>query len=122
MGGNSNNIKIWNDLVLSNLIEHTKEDYVYVTGETLVGLHIALFTKKGMNHRLTDLATSKVKLGFQGKMGNKGAVLLRFLFEDTSFCFINAHLESGHNFLDYKKRVQQVSEIYQNAFIKERGT
>lgn len=64
MGGSQANIKTWNDLVLNNLIEHTKEEYVYVTGENLVGVHIALFTKRGINHKLTDIATSKVKLGF----------------------------------------------------------
>lgn len=44
---------------------------------------------------MTDLATSKVKLGFSGKMGNKGSTLIRFFYEDTSFCFMNCHLDSG---------------------------
>jgi len=49
MGGSQVNYKYWNDLILTNLIEHTKEDYVFVTAENLVGIHIALFTKKGIN-------------------------------------------------------------------------
>lgn len=49
MGGGSSNYKIWNDLVLSNLIEHTGEEYVHVIAENLVGIHIALFTRKGIN-------------------------------------------------------------------------
>lgn len=71
-----------------------------------------MFTKKDISHKITHIATSKVKLGFSGKMGNKGATLIRFLLEDTSFCLINSHLESGHNFVDAKKRIQQVNEIF----------
>ena len=95
MGGGSNNYRTWNDFVLNNLKEHTGQEYVYVAGENLVGIHIGLFTKKGINHQLTDIAMTKVKLGFSGKVGNKGACGIRFLYEDTSFCFLNCHLESG---------------------------
>lgn len=77
---------------------------MFVTSESLVGLYIGLFTKKGVNHRLTELAISKIKLGFSGKMGNKGATLIRFLLEDTSFCFINCHLDAGATKNDIKKR------------------
>ena len=55
-------------------------------------------------------------------MGNKGASIIRFLYEDTSFCFLNCHLDSGNTVIDQKKRVQQIAEITGNAFIKERGT
>lgn len=44
------------------------------------------------------------------------------MFEDTSFCFINCHLDSGLSILDCKKRSQQIGEIFSNAFIKDRGT
>lgn len=97
-------------------------EYVFISGEDLVGVYIAVFTKKGVNQKLTDLATSKIKLGFSGKMGNKGATAVRFFFEDTSFCFMNAHLDSGSHKLDIKKRAKQVGEMVQNAFINERGT
>jgi hypothetical protein len=89
---------------LANLNKVKGHEYVYVQNEDLVGLYICLFTKKGLNTKLTDIATSKVKLGFSGKMGNKGATLIRFNLEDTSFCFINCHLDSGHNYTDIKKR------------------
>lgn len=49
MGGNQGTYKYWNDLVLSNLNEHTGEEYVHVINENLVGIYIALFTKKGVN-------------------------------------------------------------------------
>lgn len=89
---------------MNNLNKFKGHEYIFIQSEELVGLYIALFTKKGVNHKITDLATSKVKLGFSGKMGNKGATLIRFLLDDTSFVFINCHLDSGANRLDIKKR------------------
>ena len=114
---------MWNDHVIKTLRQKSGgKDYVMVAQESLVGLQIALFAKKSISQQLTDIATSKVKLGFSGKVGNKGACLIRFLYEDTSFCFINCHIDSGTNILEMKKRSQQIGEIFSNAFIKERGT
>jgi len=93
-----------------------------VRGDDLVGVHMSLFATKPMSHKLVDIATSRVKLGFQGKMGNKGAVLLRFLYEDTSFCFVCCHLESGSNRLDSRRRLEELHQVWANGFITERGT
>jgi hypothetical protein len=41
------------------------------------------------------MRTSKVKTGFAGQSGNKGAVALRFNFDDSSLVFLNCHLTSG---------------------------
>lgn len=119
MGNNSQSIKQWNALILASLNKNGPE-YVLASAEDLVGCYIGLYAKRAVSHRLTDIATSKLKLGFSGKMGNKGATLLRFFIEDTSFCFINCHLESGKE--NKWRRIEQINEIYANAFIKERGT
>lgn len=74
-------------------------------GENLIGLYIAMFARKKLNSKFTNIASSKIKLGFSGKVGNKGAVLIRFLIDDTSFCFANVHLDSGHAKPDIKKRI-----------------
>lgn len=65
-----------------------------------MGISISLFAKRTISQQLTDIATSKVKLGMGGKVGNKGAALIRFLYEDTSFCFIDCHLDNGVSFMD----------------------
>ncbi len=87
-----------------------------------MGLHIALFAKRTLLPKLHDVATTKVKLGFAGQMGNKGATLIRFGYEDTSFCFINCHLETGHSEDLISKRVSQLDQIFAEAFVKQRGT
>ena len=80
-----------------NSLDNLQDEFVHITGENLVGINISLFAKRSIMSKITDVATSKLKLGFKGQIGNKGATLIRFNIEDTSFCFINCHLESGHS-------------------------
>lgn len=36
-----------------------------------------------MYNRITDIETDVVKTGFSGRLGNKGAVIVRFKFDDS---------------------------------------
>jgi hypothetical protein len=54
-----------------------------------------MFAKDDHKEKISYLRKVKVKTGFSGMTGNKGSVSLRFNFEDTSFAFLNSHLESG---------------------------
>ena len=38
-----------------------------------------------------------VKCGMKGHYGNKGALVTRFVLDDTSLCFINCHLAAGQS-------------------------
>ena len=46
--------------------------------------------------------------------GNKGSVALRFNFEDTSFAFVDVHLESGQN--QNHERLENLKQIYNETF------
>jgi hypothetical protein len=83
--------------VLNKDIENESKKYTLVIAENLVGLHTVLFARKSIAAKLKEITTSKLKLGFAGQMGNKGANFIRFIYEDTSFCFSNCHLESGYS-------------------------
>ena len=52
----------------------------------------------------------KVKTGVKGYAANKGAVSLRFNFDDSSFMLMNSHLTSGQN--KVKQRLDDISEQY----------
>lgn len=59
----------------------------------LVGIFLVVFVKKILIERITKVDVDEVKTGLiGGKLGNKGAVLIRMYIDDTSFLFINCHL------------------------------
>ncbi|GAA5996278.1 uncharacterized protein JCM10292_007506 [Rhodotorula paludigena] len=70
-------------------------EWVAVGDESLVGLYTAIFARRSVASRIRDLAAHTVKNGFDELYGNKGAVLMRLVMDDSSFCFINAHLAAG---------------------------
>jgi len=61
----------------------------------MVGQYIVMFVKEEHKDKINSIKKHKVKTGFSGMAVNKGSVALRFNFEDTSFAFVNVHLESG---------------------------
>ena len=38
-----------------------------------------------------------LKLGVGGSLGNKGALIVRINLDDSSFAFVNCHLEAGES-------------------------
>lgn len=58
-----------------------------------------------------------MKQGFSGSAGNKGAVLIRFNIDDSSFCVVNAHLASGVK--DNKTRLEQITDIFKQGFKRD---
>jgi len=56
---------------------------------------IFLFSKRKLLNKLKEIFVCKVEAGLNGFAKNKGAVALRFKVQETTFSFINTHLESG---------------------------
>ena len=54
-----------------------------------------LLAKAEVQTRIFDVCMSNVKPTVGNRTGNKGAVMIRFGFEDTSFAFLNCHLGAG---------------------------
>ncbi|GAA6029323.1 hypothetical protein JCM8097_003620 [Rhodosporidiobolus ruineniae] len=63
----------------------------------MIGLFSCIFVKTSELPRLRDTALITVKTGFGGRHGNKGAILSRFVIDDSSLCFINCHLAAGQS-------------------------
>jgi len=62
-----------------------------------VGILTLIYAKEDIRNRTTKADKDVVKVGMAGTMGNKGASIIRFCVDDSSFVFINSHLESGEN-------------------------
>ncbi|RMJ23252.1 inositol polyphosphate phosphatase [Aspergillus sp. HF37] len=72
-----------------------EEAYVLLHTANLVGLFTCVFVKHRERQRVKSVNASEVKRGMGGLHGNKGALVLRFVLDDTSMCFINCHLAAG---------------------------
>jgi hypothetical protein len=83
----------WTQLILEVL----GSDYTFIAREYMVGQFIAMFVKDDVKPHITQIKTSYVKTANYGLTGNKGCCSLRFNYYDSSFVFINVHLEHRQN-------------------------
>lgn len=69
--------------------------YTYLVENDLVGILTLVFVWEPERPRISCLNWSNIKTGFKGNLGNKGAVMLSFYFDDAIITVINCHLEAG---------------------------
>ncbi|WRT68300.1 uncharacterized protein IL334_005276 [Kwoniella shivajii] len=91
--------RLWIDKLTQSVRMATPADttYVKVHSENLVGLFTCIFVKSTEKDSLSSLDITTVKRGIGGIYGNKGAIVSRFVMDDTSICFINVHLAAGQS-------------------------
>lgn len=83
--------------------------YKVIHSESMVGLLTCTLVKASEMPHVSDVAASTVKTGLGGRWGNKGAIVSRFALDDTSCCFINAHLAAGQKHV--KQRNNDLAQI-----------
>ncbi|KAE8384302.1 Endonuclease/exonuclease/phosphatase [Aspergillus alliaceus] len=74
-----------------------EESYVLLHSADLIGLFTCIFVKHKERSRIKDMSAAEVKRGMGGLHGNKGALILRFVLDDSSLCFVNCHLAAGQS-------------------------
>ena len=72
-----------------------------------------IFCRKSEVDHIGDMASCSVSTS---TLGNAGATVSRFEFDDTSFCILNVNLP----ILDQKSRCQMLKDIAAKAFKSER--
>lgn len=84
--------------------------YEFVTKIGMVGLILIVFSKV----KVSNVETTKVRTGFGGTVGNKGAVVARFEVNSIKVILIWAHLESGQD--KTPERVKNIETIMDQWF------
>lgn len=101
----------WHDKLAQQvrLIMPPESPYVLVDASDMVGLFSCVFVKKSEHESLRDVSLVTVKTGVGGHYGNKGAILARFVIDDSSVCIVNCHLAAGQN--QRRERDKDVADI-----------
>mmetsp|Transcript_5987 Transcript_5987/g.5308 ORF Transcript_5987/g.5308 Transcript_5987/m.5308 type:complete len:158 (+) Transcript_5987:1480-1953(+) len=111
-GVDQNKVTMWKEVFLNNLNKFG--NYIPVKEQGLVGMLLLVFVKEEHRTRVTKVETDVVKTGLAGSLGNKGAVCVKFMVDDSSFGFINVHMEAGTK--NNNARLMNLIDIHNKAF------
>ncbi|XP_066475539.1 phosphatidylinositol 3,4,5-trisphosphate 5-phosphatase 1 isoform X2 [Tiliqua scincoides] len=87
--------KEWQEILRQSLQEITNISFKVIAIHTLWNIRIVILAKPEHENRISHLCMDTVKTGIANRLGNKGAVGVSFMFNGTSFGFVNSHLTSG---------------------------
>lgn len=73
------------------------ESFSLVHTSNMVGLFSCVFIKNSLRSRMRAVDAAEIKRGMGGLHGNKGALLIRLIIDDTSVCLVNCHLAAGQS-------------------------
>ncbi|KAI9664263.1 MAG: hypothetical protein M1831_002442 [Alyxoria varia] len=107
--------RAWRDHLTRCIDEHlaNADPYALLHSASLVGLFTCVFVKASLRPRIREVYATEVKTGMGGLHGNKGALVVRFILDDTSVCFVNCHLAAGQ--AQTVNRNQDVASILESA-------
>lgn len=107
----------WRDFLIRSLDDFMPRDELYHLLHTasMVGLFTCIFVRAPLRERIRSICASEVKRGMGGRHGNKGALIVRFVLDDTSMCFINCHLAAGQT--QTKDRNTDITMILDSAVL-----
>ncbi|TAQ86758.1 hypothetical protein B7494_g4920 [Chlorociboria aeruginascens] len=93
----SHQYRDWRDFLTRCLDDYMPNSELYHLLHTasLVGLFTCIFVRAPLRERIHNINGAEIKRGMGGLHGNKGAIIVRFVLDNTSLCFINCHLAAG---------------------------
>ncbi|NXJ68108.1 SHIP2 phosphatase, partial [Rostratula benghalensis] len=108
----------WVEFLRASLKTLMAIDYRVIALQCLWSIKIVVLVKPEHERRISHVHTSSVKTGIANTLGNKGAVGVSFLFNGTSFGFINCHLASGSE--KTHRRNQNYSDILRSLVLGDK--
>ncbi|KAI9884986.1 MAG: Proteasome subunit alpha type-4 [Watsoniomyces obsoletus] len=102
--GMSRQYRAWRDYLTGSIDDYMPADHRYelLHTATMVGLFTCVFVKSSERPYISSVDSAEVKCGMGGLYGNKGALLLRFVLDDSSLGFVNCHLAAGQSHTQHR--------------------
>lgn len=101
--------------------EHHQQQFRCVMSKQMVGIFVSVWARSGLRRHVRHPGASCVGAGVLGRLGNKGAVSVRFLLHGTSFCFVCCHLASGGKESDVLLRNVDAADILSRTSFPRAG-
>lgn len=93
----SHQYRAWRDHLSRCLQDQVSdsEPYTVLHSASMIGLFTCVCVKTSLRPRIKHVHQAEVKRGMGGRYGNKGALVLRMVVDDSSVCLLNCHLAAG---------------------------
>lgn len=96
---------LWKKSILEHL-NSDGQDFSFLAENSMVGLYMCVFIKTYLASYVIDIRLANLATGVFGIIGNKGAIAISMIVQDTAMCFVNTHLASGR-----QNNVQRIDEL-----------